>query len=80
LKKSTINLTKEVTTGLGLALGKKFSIEESPARMAWIVLLLKATKDKPGWFPQGKWATIQDIEQQLSEAAQQQMNRAGKGA
>lgn len=36
---------------------------------AWICYLLKASPDRPGWFPKGKWATIQFLEEKLMKEA-----------
>lgn len=66
----SINISKDVATGLGIALGKKVSTHESPARMAWLVLIAKQIPDKETFFPRGRSATIRDIESQLEEAAQ----------
>ena len=51
--------------GMEKALGQDFNKIETPERMAWIVWLLKKVEDTDEFFPMGKWATIQDIEQQL---------------
>jgi len=77
MKKYTVRLSNAVATGIGLALGKKLSTEESPARMAWIVLQLRKVKDHEEWFPRGKWATIQAIEQQLDDIAIAQVRHKG---
>lgn len=45
------------------------SIGSSPEHWAWICFELKAAQDKPGWFPKGKWATIQVIEAFLTDEA-----------
>lgn len=67
----TIRLSSETTEGIGRALGQDFCRCETPERMAWIVLLLRVTDDRPAFFPAGKWATIQAIESQLAKAAKQ---------
>lgn len=58
------------TLGLG-----DFSKVETPERMAWVVLVLRALPDAPGRFPHGKWGTIQAIETQLIECAATEAER-----
>jgi hypothetical protein len=58
------------TIGIGDFTGK-----EEPERMAWVVLILRRLDDRPEWFPRGKWATIQSIDDQLQSAA---IERAGE--
>lgn len=36
---------------------------------AWICFQLRVADDRPQWFPKGKWATIQVIEEILYEQA-----------
>ena len=38
-------------------------------QMSWIARVLRVLEDREEWFPHGKWATIQNIERQLDEAA-----------
>jgi hypothetical protein len=40
-----------------------------PEQWAWVCFQLRVADDKPEWFPKGKSATIQVIEQALYEAA-----------
>jgi hypothetical protein len=40
-----------------------------PRWFAWLVALLKEETDTPELFPKGKWATIQRMEELLSESA-----------
>ncbi len=40
-----------------------------PEHWAWVWFQLRVSKDKPEWFPKGKWATIQTIEAVLNEEA-----------
>jgi len=47
-----------------------FSAVETPERMAWVARVLRCIPDDEGAFPHGKWATIQNIERQVDEAAQ----------
>jgi hypothetical protein len=49
---------------------------ESRNLWAWITFLLRAAPDRADWFPKGKWATIQVIEDQLLRLAI--ANLAGK--
>jgi len=37
----------------------------TPEAWAWLVYQLRAAIDLPEWFPKGKWATIQQIEEYL---------------
>ena len=45
------------------------SIGSLPTEWAWVLIQLKVADDKPEWFPRGKWATLQAIEQFLLEEA-----------
>jgi len=36
---------------------------------AWLFFRLREAEDRAEWFPSGKWATLQRLEQLLSEAA-----------
>jgi hypothetical protein len=44
-------------------------IGSSPEEWAWIYVQLKVAEGRPEWFPRGKWAAIQVIEQWLYEEA-----------
>jgi hypothetical protein len=46
-----------------------------PAEWAWVVFQLKVAEDRPEWFPKGKSATIQRIEQALLDVARAEMRR-----
>jgi hypothetical protein len=48
-------------------------IGADPQQWAWIVMQLKATEDRPEWFPHGKWGTIQFIEMELLREAWDQV-------
>jgi len=72
-----ISLFSKTVEGMELALGQDFNRTETPERMAWIVLLLKRVPDGDKYFPFGKWATIQSIEEQLEKAAEN-YNRSGE--
>jgi hypothetical protein len=65
--KDTITLLPKTAEAIGNALDQDFNTVETPERMAWIVLLLKRLPDEK--FPHGKWGTIQSIEYQLKECA-----------
>jgi hypothetical protein len=64
-------------TQAGLRLWAKWNDDEllfegigsSPEHWAWVVFLLRVAEDRPEWFPKGKSATIQVIEQWLYEEA-----------
>lgn len=45
------------------------AIGSSPEHWAWIWFQLRAAKDRPEWFPHGKWATLQFIQGQLDGEA-----------
>jgi len=47
-----------------------FQLIETPERMAYVALVLRSLSDRPEWFPRGKWATIQHIEEQLLRCAE----------
>lgn len=38
---------------------------------AWWYFRLREMEDRPEWFPKGKWATLQAIEQLLTKEAKQ---------
>ena len=45
--------------------------------MAWLLLVLRELPDDAARFPHGKWATIQRLEGQLTEAAAYEARRLG---
>jgi len=63
----SITLQTDTAAGISHALGQDFYRVELPDRMAWVVWQLKSIDDREEFFPHGKWATIQSIEQQLQE-------------
>jgi len=65
---STVSLSPSTAAGISQALDQDVYGVESAERMAWLVLLLKKRDDEPAWFPRGKWATIQHIEDQIDLA------------
>jgi hypothetical protein len=46
-------------------------IGSQPEHWAWICFQLRVAEDRAQWFPKGKWATIQVIEEFLYEEAKQ---------
>jgi hypothetical protein len=52
------------------------SIGSVPQEWAWICILLRQSEDKPEWFPKGKSATIQVIEDHLYREARAAMRAA----
>ena len=65
-----IKLSSTTAEGIGLALGQDFNRVETPERMAWVALQLEYVPDVQKWFPKGKWATIQSIQEQLRACAE----------
>ena len=41
----------------------------APEQWAWVYMQLRLTADRPEWFPKGKWALLQAIENELLEEA-----------
>ena len=68
--KDSIELSSTAAEALTSAFAQDFNGVESLERMAWMVLVLKKTPDIEAIFPRGKWATIQSIEGQLDDAAE----------
>jgi hypothetical protein len=65
----SVGMSDALIDGLNqIGLGKFFGLE-TPERMAWVVLILRELDDRPEWFPRGKWATIQWIEESLHRIA-----------
>lgn len=65
----SIRLSSEAAEGLTrIGLGS-FGRYNDPARLAFLVEVLKFLDDVPAWFPKGKWATIQHIEEQVRTCA-----------
>lgn len=52
------------------------SIASLPENWAWLWMRLREAEDKPEWFPKGKWATLQVIEQILVEEARESLRAA----
>jgi len=77
---STISLSSSAAEGISKALSQDVYGVETAERMAWLVLLLQKREDRPEWFPHGKWATIQHIEQQISAAVDAWCSQSAKGA
>jgi hypothetical protein len=66
---STVSLSPAAAKGVGSALDQDVYEVESAERMAWLAVLLRKCEDRSDWFPRGKWATIQHIEGQVDQAA-----------
>lgn len=47
------------------------AIGSIPEHWAWMSFLLRCSDDRPEWFPRGKFATIQIIEQHLIDEAKE---------
>lgn len=47
----------------------------SPEFWAWSCFQLRVAEDRPEWFPKGKFATIQVIEQWIYDAANHAVRR-----
>ena len=73
--KDTVELSKRVAEGIGHAIDQDMYTYTQPERMAFIVLLLKRIPDNDDYFPRGKWATIQVIEGQLQEIAEDKVSK-----
>ena len=43
----------------------------APEFLAWIWFQLREAEDRPEWFPKGKWATLQALEQFLTKQARE---------
>ena len=58
-------------------------IASLPEHWAWMWFLLREAEDRPEWFPKGKFATLQFLEQRLVEEARAEAAataaRGGKG-
>lgn len=66
---ASVSISRETAVALSsLGLGEVQQVEPAE-RMAWIVRVMRVLPDKPEWFPKGKWATIQHIEEQITDAA-----------
>lgn len=73
--KDTVELSKRVAEGIGHAVDQDVYTFMQPERMALIVLLLKKLPDNDDYFPRGKWATIQSIEDQLQEIVEDKVSK-----
>jgi hypothetical protein len=62
-----------------LGLGDFYTI--MPARdMAFLAIILPMLDDRPEWFPKGKWATIQHIQQQITDISEKISNHINVSA
>ena len=66
-----IHISKKTAEALSSIDLGDFNAWESKERMAWVVLILKKLPDTEDVFPMGKWATIQNIEKELDDLANQ---------
>jgi len=74
----SVTLSDMTAAGLSkIGLGDIQSVE-TPERMAWVFLVLRKLEDRPEWFPRGKWATIQHIEDQLDKCAEARAQQAAQ--
>lgn len=64
-----ITMSKETADSLTALLGMKIWPLDTAERLSWIVRILRHMSDVPEFFPKGKWATIQHLEDQLEDAA-----------
>ena len=64
-----ISLSQEAADGIEAATGCPTYREMDPEKVAWIWFLLRPVEDTERYFPRGKWATLQEIECQLSAEA-----------
>lgn len=60
---------KEFCTVRGLSELYESSVYD-PKNCAWLLFLLRAAPDHTEWFPHGKWATLQRLEQIIDSAAE----------
>jgi len=52
------------------------AIASLPESWAWLCFQLRVAEDRPEWFPKGKSATIQVIEQRLYAEAERERRQA----
>ncbi len=64
-----IALSPEAMQGFSLALSIEINEDTKIEQMAWAFFLLRTVPDKPEYFPKGKWASIQVLEEQLHKHA-----------
>jgi len=69
-----IKLSQETVNGLNKIGLRLFGTKCAPSFMAFDVLILARLSDRPEWFPKGKWATIQEIQRQLNDVADEMAN------
>lgn len=65
----SVRLSASSAAGASLALQQDIHVWTDNERMAWFLMLLRRCEDKEEFFPRGKWATIQEIENQLNREA-----------
>lgn len=76
--KDSVNLSQETADALDALgfVGYVGVCNVDLPTMAWLTFVLKEVKDEARTFPRGKWATIQHIEEQLTEAAKEEIRRS----
>lgn len=62
---------EQLTDGIKLFDGNSYT---SPEQAAWLWFLLRASEDKPEWFPKGKWAVIQRLEEIILAEAKRRLD------
>lgn len=65
----TVTMSQAAADGLSAIGMGDFAAVETAERMTWVVLVLLHVPDHDAWFPRGKWATIQSLQQQLTGCA-----------
>lgn len=51
------------------------AIDAAAEFWAWVWFQAREAEDKPEWFPHGKWATLQVLEQWLVELARERRTK-----
>jgi hypothetical protein len=79
------NFSEEAQTGIRLFCldvhGDELMAEDWGAASeawAWLAVRLRVAQDRQQWFPKGKWATIQYIEELLLEEAKALIGQAAE--
>lgn len=71
----TVRISSDAAEGLSLIGLGEFARFNDPARMAFVAEVLKNVPDVVAWFPKGKWATIQHIQEQVRLCAEYEARR-----
>ncbi len=64
-----LNLSQETLKGFSLALSQEITNDSPVEKLAWAFFLLRTVPEEPKYFPKGKWASIQALEDQLTSHA-----------